>query len=263
MSEEPKVLLVARNGPVATVILNRPQALNALNARLLRELEAALAELAADPEVRLLVITGAGTKAFCAGADLTELAAKTPEEGRALSQWVQEIFTAVERMRKPVLAKIQGFCLAGGFELIMACDFRIAADTAVFGQPEVTLGLVPGAGGTKRLPRLIGKTKALELLMSGERINAAEAARLGLLNVVVPVEQLDHAVDEFVAKLLSKSPVALGIIKDTVTRGLELDLEHALAYEADQFGAALGTEEAREGLRAFMEKREPPAQRGS
>jgi enoyl-CoA hydratase len=262
MSEEPKVLLVARNGPVATIILNRPHALNALNARLLRELEAALAELGADPEVRLLVITGAGSKAFCAGADLTELAAKTPEEGRALASWIQRIFNAVEGMRKPVLAKIQGFCLAGGFELAMACDFRIAADTAVFGQPEVNLGMVPGAGGTKRLPRLIGKTKALELLMTGERINAAEAARLGLINAVVPVEQLDQAVDEFVAKLLSKSPVALGIIKDTVTRGLELDLEQALAYEADQFGAALRTEDAREGLGAFMGKRKP-AYKGS
>jgi enoyl-CoA hydratase len=255
MSEEPKVLLVARKGPVATVILNRPQALNALNARLLRELEAALAELAVDPEVRILVITGAGTKAFCAGADLTELAAKTPEEGRALASWIQRIFNAMERMRKPVLAKIQGFCLAAGFELVMACDFRIAADTAVFGQPEVNLGMVPGAGGTKRLPRLIGKTKALELLMSGERINAGEAARLGLLNVVVPVEQLDQEVDEIVAKLLSKSPVALGIIKDVVNRGLELDLEQALAYEADHFGAALGTANAQAGLKAFAEKR--------
>lgn len=257
MSEELKTLLVARNGPVATITLNRPQALNALNARLLRELEAAVAEVAADPAVRLLVITGAGVKAFCAGADLTELAAKTPEEGRALASWVQEIFTAVERMRKPVLAKIQGFCLAAGFELVMACDFRIAADTAVFGQPEVNLGMVPGAGGTKRLPRLIGKTKALELLMTGERIDAAEAARLGLINAVVPAEKLDQAVDEFVAKLLPKSPEALGIIKDTVTRGLELDLEQALAYEADQFGAALGTANAQAGLKAFAEKRKP------
>jgi enoyl-CoA hydratase len=136
----------------------------------------------------------------------------------------------------------------------MACDFRIATDTAVFGQPEVNLGMVPGAGGTKRLPRLIGKPKALELLMSGERIDAAEAARLGLINAVVPAEKLDQAVDEFVAKLLLKSPVALGIIKDTVTRGLELDLEQALAYEADQFGAALGTANAQAGLKAFAEK---------
>jgi enoyl-CoA hydratase len=257
MSEEPKSLLVARKGAVATIILNRPHALNALNARLLHELEAALAELAADPEVRLLVITGAGSKAFCAGADLTELAAKTPEEGRALASWFQRVFNAVERMRKPVIAKIQGFCLAAGFELVMACDIRIAADTAVFGQPEVNLGMVPGAGGTKRLPRLIGKPKALELLMTGERIDAAEAARLGLINAVVPAEKLDQVVDEFVAKLLLKSPVALGIIKDTVTRGLELDLEQALAYEADQFGAALGTANAQAGLKAFAEKRKP------
>ena len=256
-AKETKAVVLEKKDKVATIILNRPAALNALNDRLLSELELIVRETATDPSVRAVVITGAGEKAFCAGADLSELSKMTSEAAGGLSRRIQRIFNDLEAMRKPVIAKINGFCLAAGLELALACDIRIATATAVFGLPETTRGLIPGAGGTQRLPRLIGKTKALELLLTGERIDAAEAAQLGLLNAVVPVYELDRSVDNLLTKLRAQSPVALGILKDAVNTGLELDLEQALEYEANCFEAAFDTEDAREGLAAFVEKRKP------
>ena len=256
-AKETKAAVLETKDKVATIILNRPAALNALNDRLLSELELIVRDTAADQAVRALVITGAGEKAFCAGVDLTELSKMTSEAAGALSRRIQRILNDLEAMRKPVIAKINGFCLAGGLELALACDIRIAAATAIFGLPETTLGLIPGAGGTQRLPRLIGKTQAMELLLTGERIDAAEAAQLGLLNAVVPVYELDRSVDNLLTKLRAQSPVALGILKDAVNTGLELDLEQALEYEANCFEAAFDTEDAREGLAAFVEKRKP------
>ncbi len=256
-TEETKAALLETRDAVATIILNRPTALNALNDRLLTDFERIVQDTAVDPAVRALVITGAGEKAFCAGADLTELSKMTPQEAGTFARRIQRLLNLLEAMRKPVIAKINGFCLAAGLELALACDIRIATETAVFGLPETTLGLIPGCGGTQRLPRLIGKTKAMELLMTGERIDAAEAARIGLLNAVVPSNELDRAVNGLLTKLRAQSPAALGILKNAVNTGLDLDLKHALEYEADCFEAAFQTEDAHEGLTAFVEKRKP------
>jgi enoyl-CoA hydratase len=257
MTEEKRFIVYENKEQVATITLNRPKSLNALNTALLTELKDALGDAEVDVAVRVIVITGAGEKAFCAGADVAEIRDKNPEEARAWSQWVQGVLTFIERMRKPVIAKIHGFCLGGGLELAMACDFRIASENALFGLPEVNLAIIPGGGGTQRLPRLIGKTKALELLMTGEQIDATEALRLTFVNNVVPAAELDRAVDEFIKKLLSKSSVTLAILKSAVNKGIEMDLEHALQHEAECFESVLKTEDAQEGLKAFLEKRKP------
>ncbi len=253
--ERDKILLYEKRGSVATLTLNRQKALNALNTALLEALRDALADAEADAVIRVIVITGVGDRAFCAGADITELLEKSPIEARDWSLWVQEITSYMERLRKPILAKIKGFCLGGGLELAMACDFRIASNNSIFGQPEVNLAIIPGGGGTQRLPRLIGKTRAMEMLMTSEQIDAAEAYRLTLVNTVVPEDELDREIDELIKKLLSKSPATLGTLKYAVNRGIEMDLEHALECEADCFGAVCATEDAREGLKAFWEKR--------
>jgi enoyl-CoA hydratase len=257
MTEEKRYIVYEKKEQVATITLNRPKSLNALNTALLTELKDALEDAEVDADVRVIVITGAGEKAFCAGADVAEIRDKNPEEARAFSQWFQGILTHIERMKKPVIAKIHGFCLGGGLELALACDFRIASENALFGLPEVNLAIIPGGGGTQRLPRLIGKTKALELLMTGEQIDTTEALQLTVVNKVVPAAELDRAVDELIKKLLSKSSVTLSILKDAVNKGIEMELEQALQYEAEYFESTLKTEDAREGLKAFLEKRKP------
>ncbi|KAF5432362.1 enoyl-CoA hydratase [Candidatus Methanophagaceae archaeon] len=249
------VLLYEKHGKVATVTLNRPKALNALNTGVLKDLRDALVDAEADADIHVIVLTGAGDRAFCAGADIQELRDKSAIEARDWSLWVQEITSYMERVRKPILAKINGFCLGGGLELAMACDFRIATDKSLFGLPEVNLAIIPGGGGTQRLTRLIGKTKALELLMTGTRIYAEEALRLTLVNTVVPVEALDAAVEAVIKELRTKSAVTLGLLKLAVNNGLEMSLEQALYYEAECFGSALATEDSREGLKAFLDKR--------
>jgi enoyl-CoA hydratase len=191
----------------------------------LTELRDALDDAETDAAVRAIVITGSGEKAFCAGADITELVEKSPEEASEWSRWAQGITTYMEKLRKPIIAKINGFCLGGGLELAMACDFRIASEKAVFGLPEINLAIIPGGGGTQRLPRLIGKTKAMEMLMCGEQIDAEEAFRLTLVNKTVPADELDGEVDELIKKLLSKSVVTLGIIKDAANRGMEVRVQ--------------------------------------
>ena len=242
---------------VATITLNRPKALNALNAALLAELHDALEDAENDENIGAIVITGAGDRAFSAGADIPEIQALTPIEARNYSLLLHEYTRYMERIRKPIIAKINGFCLGGGQEIAMSCDFRIASDKARFGQPEVNLGIIPGAGGTQRLTRLVGKTKAMEIDMLGDIANANEAYRLGLVNKVVPTEELDRAVDELAQKLLSKSSVVLGIIKLAVNKGIEMDLDRALYYEAECFGSALASEDSKEGTKAFLEKRNP------
>jgi enoyl-CoA hydratase len=223
----------------------------------LTELRDALDDAETDAAVRAIVITGSGEKAFCAGADITELVEKSSMEASEWSRWAQGITTYMEKRSKPIIAKINGFCLGGGLELAMACDFRIASEKAIFGLPEINLAIIPGGGGTQRLTRLIGKTIAMEMLMTGKQIDAEEAFRLALVNKTVPADELDGVVDELIKKLLSKSAVALGILKDAVNRGIEMDLEHALQYEAECFGQALATEDAREELKKFLEKRKP------
>ncbi len=240
---------------VATITLNRPKALNALSTVLLAEMHDALEDAEKDEDIRVIVITGTGDRAFSAGADISEVQGLSPIETRNYSLIIQEHTRYMERIRKPIVAKINGLCLGGGQELVMACDFRIACDKAKFGQPEINLAVIPGAGGTQRLTRLVGKTKAMEIDMLGEQIDANEAYRIGLLNKVVSAEELDTAVDEFIGKLLSKSPVVLGIIKLAVNKGIEMDLDRALYYEAECFSSAAATEDSKEGLKAFLEKR--------
>jgi len=242
---------------VATITLNRPKVLNALNAALLAEMHDALKDAENDEHICVIVITGAGDRAFCAGADVSEVQGLSPIEARNFSSRGQEYTRYMERIRKPIIAKINGFCLGGGQEIAMACDFRIASDAARFGQPEINLGIIPGYGGTQRLTRLIGRTKAMEIDMLGEQIGANEAYRLGLVNKVVPAQDLDKAVDEFVQKLLSKSSAVLGIIKLAINKGIEMDLDRALYYEAECFSSAKSTDDSQEGLKAFVEKRKP------
>jgi len=242
---------------VATITLNRPKALNSLTTALLREMHDALQDAENDENINIIVLTGAGDRAFCAGADISEVQYLSPVEARDYSLSVHEHTRYMERIRKPIVAKINGFCLGGGLEIAMACDFRIASDKARFGQPEVNLAVIPGGGGTQRLTRLVGRTKAMEIDMLGDMIDAAEAHRLGLINQVVPGEDLDKAVDELIQKLLSKSSVVLGIIKLAINKGIEMDLDRALYYEAECFGSALATEDSKEGTKAFLEKRKP------
>jgi len=242
---------------VATIILNRPKALNALSTALLAEMYDALQDAERDEDIHVIVITGAGDRAFAAGADISEIQGLSSIGARNYSLSLQEYTRYMERVRKPIIAKINGFCLGGGQEFAMACDFRIACDKARFAQPEINLAVIPGAGGTQRLTRLVGKTKAMEIDMLGDMIDANEAHRLGLVNKVVPAEELDKAVDELTQKLLSKSSVVLGIIKLAVNKGIEMDLDRALYYEAECFGSARATEDSTEGLKAFLEKRKP------
>lgn len=255
--EEYANIVYEKKEKVAIITLNRPKALNALSTALLTEMRDALQDAGNDENINIIVLTGAGDRAFCAGADISEVQYLSPVEATNYSLSVHEHTRYMERIRKPIVAKINGFCLGGGLEIAMACDFRIASDKSRFGQPEVNLAVIPGGGGTQRLTRLVGRTKAMELDMLGDMIDAAEAHRLGLINRVVPGEELDKAVDEFIQKLLSKSSVVLGIIKLAINKGIEMDLDRALYYEAECFGSALATEDSKEGTKAFLEKRKP------
>ncbi len=250
-------IIYEKKGKVATITLNKPKVRNALSLALLAEMHDALQDAESDKDICVIVITGAGDRAFASGADISDIEGLSPTGARDYSLSIQERTRYMESIRKPIIAKINGFCLGGGQEIAMACDFRIASDKARFGQPEVNLGVIPGAGGTQRLTRLVGKTKAMEIAMLGEQIDASEAYRLGLVNKVVPADELDKAVDEFTQKLLSKSSVILGTIKLAINKGIEMDLDRALYYEAECFSSALATEDSKEGLKAFLEKRPP------
>lgn len=249
-------IIYEKKEKVATITLNRPK-VNALSTALMTEVHDALQDAESDGNISVIVITGAGDRAFCAGAEISELQGLTPIEARDYSLLLHEHTRYMERIKKPIIAKINGFCLGGGQEIAMACDFRIASDKTRFGQPEINLGIIPGAGGTQRLTRLVGKAKAMEIDMLGDQIDASEAYSLGLVNQVVPAEELDKAVDEFAQKLLSKSSVVLGIVKLAINKGIEMDLDRALYYEAECFSSAVTAEDSKEGLKAFLEKRPP------
>ena len=248
-------LLLERDGAVAVLTVNRPAVLNALNTPTTDEIRHAVLDLKHDASVRAVILTGAGDKAFIAGADINELAALKPTEGKEHAQRGQHVFDLIENMGKPVIAAINGFCLGGGCELAMACTLRIAADTARIGQPEINLGIVPGYAGSQRLPRLVGKGIALELLLTGRQVKADEALAIGLVNKVVPAAQLMTAAKELAAELASKAPIAVKYIIEAVNRGLEIPFDKAQVHEATLFGLVASTADMREGTRAFLEKR--------
>jgi enoyl-CoA hydratase len=248
-------LLLDRDASVAVLTINRPEKRNALNSATVDELRRAILALKHDDAVRAVILTGAGDKAFIAGADINELAVQTPVGGREHAHRGQHVLDLLETMGKPVIAAINGVALGGGCELAMACTIRIAADTARIGQPEINLGLMPGYAGSQRLARLVGKGRALELLLTGDAITAEEAYRIGLVNRVVPAAQLSETAKSLARTLAEKAPVAARYIIDAVNRGLEMPMPEAQLYEATLFGLVSTTEDMREGTKAFLEKR--------
>jgi len=250
-------LLVDIVDGIATVTINRPKVLNALNAQTLDELRRVVLAVRRDDTVRCVIITGAGEKSFIAGADINELSVQTPAGGRDHAMRGQHILDLIENLGKPVIAAINGFALGGGCELAMACTLRIAADSARLGQPEINLGIIPGYAGSQRLSRLIGRGRAMELLLTGDHVTAAEAHRLGLVNRVVPAAELMTEVRKLAASLATKAPVAVRYIIDAVNKGLEMPFPDAQVFEATLFGLVSSTDDMREGTRAFLEKRKP------
>jgi len=240
---------------IAVIAVNRPDKLNALNAAVIGELDTALAELDADPSVRALIVTGSGEKAFVAGADIAELAKATPIEARALALRGQRVFDRLERFRAPVVAAVNGFALGGGCELAMACHVRIASEDARFGTPEVKLGLMCGYGGTQRLPRLVGRGRALEILLSGDMVSADEAFRIGLVNRVVPKAALMTEATNLLKKMLANAPLSLRYTIDSVSAGLDMSFEDGQDHEATLFAVLCSTSDKSEGTQAFLEKR--------
>jgi enoyl-CoA hydratase len=239
---------------VATVTVNRPDKLNALNDRVITELGEAVDQVVSDSNVGGIILTGAG-RAFVAGADISELESHGPVSAKRLAQTGQDVFGRFESSPKPVIAAVNGFALGGGCELAMACHIRIASEAAKFGQPEVKLGLIPGYGGTQRLPRLVGRGRALQLLLTGEMIDAQEAFRIGLVNRVVPAADLLTAANELMRAILANAPLAIANVIEVVNRGYDATLEDALTLEATAFGLLAATEDKRAGTRAFLEKR--------
>ena len=249
------VLLFEIRDTVAFVTVNRPDKLNALNATVIAELGDAAARLRDDPQIRGAVLTGAGAKAFVAGADIAEIARQGPVDGKARAMEGQRVFRALERCGKPVIAAVNGFALGGGCELAMACHLRVASEAARFGQPEVKLGIGPGYGGTVRLPRLVGRGRALELLLTGAMIDAQEAWRIGLVNRVVPADRLMAESEQLLRTILENGPLAIRACLEAVDNGLDTGLDEALLLEANLFGLLSGTADMREGTAAFAEKR--------
>jgi enoyl-CoA hydratase len=250
-------LLIERDGPVTTLTFNRPAVLNAINKPTLDALRQALLDAQRDDSVRVVVVTGSGDKAFAAGADINELAIQTPVGAREHALTGQRVFDLVEHLGKPVIAAINGYALCGGCELAMACTIRIAADTARIGLPEVTLGILPGYAGTQRLARLVGKGKAMELILTGSPIAAEEALRIGLVNRIVPAAALAGEARALARVIASRPPIAVQYILSAVNEGLEMPFLEACALEATLFGLVAATEDMREGTRAFLEKRPP------
>jgi enoyl-CoA hydratase len=246
---------VEKRGAVATVVMDRAKALNALNAAMFAELDAAFEELGKDGEVRVVLLTGAGERAFAAGADIRELDAVGPGEGKAFALRGQAVFRKIETLGKPVIACVRGFALGGGCELAMACILRLAAEDAKFGQPEVKLGVIPGYGGSQRLPRLVGRGAALKMLLTGAAIDAQEALRIGLVDEVVPAAELMKRAEALAGEIATQAPGAVAEVIRVVDEGLDLPLEKGLALEAEAFGKLCDSADKAEGTRAFLEKR--------
>jgi enoyl-CoA hydratase/carnithine racemase len=253
-------VLYEKKGAIAYVTLNRPKVLNALSKRTWEDLRAAFENARDDAAVRGVILTGAGDKAFIAGADISELTHLTAVEAEKSSSYGQEVLNLIENLGKPVIAAINGFALGGGCETAMACTVRVAVENAKFGQPEVKLGVLPGGGGTQRLPRLVGKGRALQLILTGEMISAQEAYRIGLVNEVVPSADLITRAEAMLNQIFANAPVAVKYSLEAVNKGLEASQAEGLALEASLFGLCAGTDDKKEGTQAFLEKRKPQFQ---
>lgn len=254
---ETKYILYEKSEGIATITINRPEALNALNKDVIQEVLNALKDAENDENIRVVVITGAGEKSFCAGADISQMKGMTPLKARELSDMGYRLCHTIEFLGKPVIAAINGYALGGGLEMAMACDLRIASDKAKMGQTEVNIGLIPGWGGTQRLPRLVGKTLAKEMVYTGKMIDAQTALQIGLINKVVPSDQFMTNVKEYAKEIASKPPIALKIAKALIDKGMDGSLEAGLALEREGFGIVASTEDLQEGVNAFFEKRKP------
>ncbi len=253
-------LLYEKKGPIAYVTLNRPKVLNALNQATWDDLRTAFEDARDDAAVRGVILTGAGDKAFIAGADISELAHVTAVEAQESSSFGQAVLDLIENLGKPVIAAVNGFALGGGCETAMACTIRVASENARFGQPEVKLGVIPGGGGTQRLPRLVGKGRALQLILSGEMISAQEAYRIGLVNEVVPAADLITRAEAILKQIFSNAPLAVKFSLEAVNKGMETSQAEGLSLEASLFGLCAGTEDKKEGTSAFLAKRAPQFQ---
>ena len=252
---ELKHILYQVSDGIATVTINRADVLNALSAMTVRELGEALAAAEADPAVRVLILTGAGEKSFVSGADIAELSMLDPVAGRRTAEFGQSVFRRLETMGKPSIAAINGYALGGGCELAMACTIRIAAESAKIGLPEVTLGVIPGYAGTQRLPRLVGRGTAMDLILTGRAVDAQEALRIGLVSQVVPLADLMEAARKTALRILRNGPLAVRAAMQSVDHGLDVSFEHGCRMEASLFGLLCATGDMREGLKAFLEKR--------
>ncbi|SNX53084.1 short-chain-enoyl-CoA hydratase [Thermoanaerobacterium sp. RBIITD] len=242
---------------IALITIERPKALNALNYETLKELECLLNSARNDEEIKAVIITGGGEKAFVAGADIAEMSKMTPVEAKKFSEFGQHVFREIELLSKPVIAAVNGFALGGGCELSMACDIRIASKNAKFGQPEVGLGIIPGFSGTQRLPRLVGTSKAKELIFTGDMINAEEAYNIGLVSKVVEQSELINEAKKIAQKIMSKGQLAIKLAKEAINKGIETDIDTGNTIEADAFALCFSTNDQKEGMGAFLEKRTP------
>ncbi|PRR79037.1 putative enoyl-CoA hydratase echA8 [Clostridium liquoris] len=250
-----KNVILEKNGNIAIVTINRPNALNALNSETLKELDIVVDTLANDDEILAVILTGAG-KAFVAGADITEMKDLNAVQGRKFGILGNKVFRKLETLEKPVIAAVNGFALGGGCEISMACDIRIASKKAKFGQPESGLGITPGFGGTQRLSRLVGMGMAKQLIYTAEMINADEALRIGLVNKVVEPEKLMDEAKEMAKKIANNAPIAVKLCKSAINKGMQCDIDTAIAYESEAFGECFATEDQKEGMTAFVEKRD-------
>ena len=248
-------LKLLKKDSIAYVTIDRPKVLNALNAATMGDLQEVFTDLAADTNIRVVILTGSGEKAFVAGADINELARNNPVEAKAYTHRGQAVLDLIENLGKPVIACINGFALGGGCEIAMACTMRLATDNARLGQPEVKLGIIPGYGGTQRLPRLVGTGLAMQILLTGEMISAQEAHRIGLVNEVVPADRLIPRAEEIAAKIIANAPLAIQYCMEAVNQGMNMTLQDGLFLEATLFSVCCATDDKNEGTRAFLEKR--------
>ncbi len=250
-------VILEKDDYLAVLYINRPKALNALNKDTLTEIRDAVADVAKDEEIKVMIVTGAGEKAFVAGADIAYMQPLSAVEGREFADYGERTFRTLELLEKPVIAAINGFALGGGCELAMACDIRLASENAVFAQPEVGLGVIPGFGGTQRLPRLVGEGRAKELTYRANTIKAEEAYRIGLVNHIYPADQLIDEAKKMAKEIASKARLAVGFAKFAIGKGMQVDIDTAMSIESDMFGMCTSTFDHKEGMGAFLEKRKP------